>query len=153
MFTLKEELEVAAPAERVWTLLTDFERYPDWNPYILRLETDEEPGSKLTLRIVQPNWKRPLTLHPRLDTFDPRARELRWQGKVGIPLLFDTNHWIRVDRIDDEHSRVVQAERFSGLFCSLLSNSSRRSTRLAFRLMNKSLRDRAEGRDAAGAGD
>jgi hypothetical protein len=147
MYTLKEEMDVAAPAERVWTLLTDFGSYPDWNPYILSLETDEQPGSKLTLRIVQTNWKKPLTIRPKLTGFDRRFRELRWEGMVGIPLLFDTLHWIRIERVDDESSRIVQAERFSGLFSSLLPQSGRRATRHAFKLMNKALRERAEARD------
>lgn len=144
MYTLIDEMEIAASADRVWAVLTEFERYPDWNPYILRLETDRQPGSRITLRIVQPNWKKPLTLHPRLTNLDDRYREVRWEGRVGIPLIFDTNHWIRVERIEDDRSRVVQAERFSGLFSSLLPSSARRATKLAFRLMAKALRERVE---------
>jgi uncharacterized protein YndB with AHSA1/START domain len=31
---LKAEIEIQAPAERVWAVLTDFGAYHEWNPFI-----------------------------------------------------------------------------------------------------------------------
>ena len=145
MFTLTEETEVPAPAERVWGLLVDFASYPDWNPYLLSLETSCEPGSRIVLRLVQPNWKRPITVRPLLTDYEPRSREIRWQTKVLSSLIFGADHVIRVETLVGGGCRIVQSERFSGLFCSLLPSSARRATRLSFRLMNIALKRRAEG--------
>jgi uncharacterized protein YndB with AHSA1/START domain len=32
MRELGTEVEIAAPPERIWEILTDFAAYPDWNP-------------------------------------------------------------------------------------------------------------------------
>ena len=33
---LHSEIEINAPVERVWEVLTDFASYPRWNPFIRR---------------------------------------------------------------------------------------------------------------------
>lgn len=35
MRTLETSIDVEAPVNRVWEILTAFESYPDWNPFIL----------------------------------------------------------------------------------------------------------------------
>ena len=35
MKTLCSEIVVAAPPERVWEVLVDLARYPDWNPFLV----------------------------------------------------------------------------------------------------------------------
>ena len=34
MKEIHTHIEIAAPAERVWKILTNFSAYQDWNPYI-----------------------------------------------------------------------------------------------------------------------
>ena len=34
MRELRAEIEIAAPPERVWRVLSDFDAYPDWDPFI-----------------------------------------------------------------------------------------------------------------------
>jgi len=34
---LRSEIEIEAPTERVWGVLTDFAAYPEWNPFIRRV--------------------------------------------------------------------------------------------------------------------
>ena len=31
------EIEINAPPSRVWQVLTDFEKYPTWNPFIKKI--------------------------------------------------------------------------------------------------------------------
>ena len=34
MRQISTEIEINAPVETVWSILTDFDKYPDWNPFV-----------------------------------------------------------------------------------------------------------------------
>lgn len=40
MPTIHTSIDIAAPPEKVWAALTDYERYPEWNPFMRRIEGD-----------------------------------------------------------------------------------------------------------------
>ena len=44
MRELRREIEIAAPPERVWAVVTDFAAYPEWNPFIRRLDAPCTPS-------------------------------------------------------------------------------------------------------------
>ena len=44
---LHSEIQIDAPAERVWKLLTDFDSYPQWNPFIRNIGGLPAPGERL----------------------------------------------------------------------------------------------------------
>jgi uncharacterized protein YndB with AHSA1/START domain len=54
MKELHTEIEIDAPAERVWRLLTDFASYPRWNPFIRTISGRPIPGERLEVRLEPP---------------------------------------------------------------------------------------------------
>jgi hypothetical protein len=76
MRELRAEIEIGAPPERVWQVLTDFGAYPEWNPFIRSIEGEPRVGSRLKVRI-QPPGARAMTFRPTVRAAKP-ARELRW---------------------------------------------------------------------------
>jgi hypothetical protein len=52
--TLSSAIDVDATPDRVWSILTAKHDYPQWNPFIRRLDGPLTPGSKLTMRIEPP---------------------------------------------------------------------------------------------------
>ena len=44
-------LEIEAPPEVVWEVLTDFPRYAEWNPFVVDCKSTLEPGSPIDLRV------------------------------------------------------------------------------------------------------
>lgn len=47
-------VEIAAPDEVVWGVLTDYARYPEWNPFTVRVDTTLEIGSIIDLHLPDP---------------------------------------------------------------------------------------------------
>ncbi len=41
---------VKAPAERVWEIISDFERYPEWHPFFSTVEVTERDGEQRVAR-------------------------------------------------------------------------------------------------------
>src|SRR5262249_6943795 len=90
MRELQTEIEIAAPAERVWQVLADFGAYPEWNPFIRRVTGEARTGARLEAHF-QPEGARGMTFRPTVLNAEPN-RELRWLGRLWLPGLFDGEH-------------------------------------------------------------
>ena len=51
MFTIDRTLEIDAPAEIVWSVLTDFSRYGEWNPFVPEARCDLRPAGALEMQV------------------------------------------------------------------------------------------------------
>ncbi|MFL6136767.1 MAG: SRPBCC family protein [Frankiaceae bacterium] len=142
-------IDVAAPGMVVWAVLTDFGSYPEWNPFITRIEGVAAPGQRLRVRIAPPG-SRAMTFRPRVLVADP-GRELRWLGRLLVPGLCDGEHSITLTETGPAACRVTQAEAFRGALVPLLRRSLGRTTE-GFRLMNEALRQRGEAAIGGSAG-
>jgi uncharacterized protein YndB with AHSA1/START domain len=54
MNQLHTEIEIDAPAERVWGVLTDFAAYPQWNPFIRTISGKPSTDERLEVRLEPP---------------------------------------------------------------------------------------------------
>jgi hypothetical protein len=140
--TLATAIEIDAPAERVWGVLTDLAAYPVWNPFIRRIAGELTPGARLEVRLEPPGGMG-ITLRPTVLAADP-ARELRWLGHLLVRGLFDGAHRLALEPLGPGGSRFVQEERFTGLLVPFLARSLDRHTRPGFEAMNRALKARAE---------
>lgn len=143
MKSLRTGIHIDAPPEAVWRILTDFARYPDWNPFIPRAEGPVREGATIEVRIEPPGG-RGMTFRPALTRVTPN-RELRWLGHLWIPKLFDGEHIFELHPSEAGGTRFVQRENFGGLLVPLVWGSMETSTRRGFEAMNEALKERAEG--------
>lgn len=133
---------IAAPADRVWRVLTELSRYPDWNPFIRRARGSLAVGETVRVR-VSAALGIPLRFHARVLACEP-GRELRWRGSVAGEWLAMGEHTFRIEPIDDGHVRFVQHERLGGLLPRLFARLVAREAERGFAAMNGALAARAE---------
>lgn len=141
MRELKTEIDIAAPPERVWAILSDFASFPEWNPFMVEGHGRPAPGERLVVRL-QPPKGRAFTFRPRVLKAETN-RELRWLGHTGVPDLFDGEHILRLDPTDIG-THFVQREEFRGVLLPLLWHGLDTKTRAGFEAMNHALKERAE---------
>ncbi|GAD21429.1 SRPBCC domain-containing protein [Acidovorax sp. MR-S7] len=132
----------ASPAQ-VWSVLTDFARYPQWNPFIREAEGEPLPGSRLKIRIQPPGQDGGMVFRPRVLRVEPE-REFAWLGHLIVPGLFDGEHYFHIDPLPGGGCRVRQSENFSGLLVPLFRKSLDGGTRQGFEAMNAAWVARAE---------
>ncbi len=144
MKEIRTEIEIAAPAERVWAALTDFASFPKWNPFIREIRGTPAVGSRLDVTLGASGTK-PMSFRPTVKQVVPN-RELRWLGRVGLPRIFDGEHIFELSPVGPDRTRFVQRERFRGLFVPFLAKSLDRDARRGFEEMNRALRDRVAAR-------
>jgi hypothetical protein len=142
MQELHSEIEIAASAERVWEILTDFASYPQWNPFIRGISGDLKVGERLEVRLEPPD-SRGITLRPTVLSAEPN-RLMRWVGHLLVPGLFDGEHSLATHPLGENRVRFVQHEAFKGVLVSLLARSLDKNTLRGFEEMNEALKERAE---------
>ena len=145
---LETRTEIDAPPDRVWAALTDFAAYPEWNPFIPRLEGSATSGSRLRVTI-RPPGSRAMTLRPRVTISEP-DRHFAWLGHLGLPRVFDGEHEFILEPNGRGGTSFTQRETFRGLLVPFVGKVLER-TRRGFEAMNQSLATRM-GRPATGSG-
>lgn len=132
--------DIAASPERVWQVLIDTASYPEWNPFVQRLDGELSVGSRLRVDL-QPNEKKPTTMKPMV--VEAKAgRSFTWLGRVGLPGVLDGRHTFTVEPTPGG-SRLVQHERLSGMLTPLLRTMLTVETPAAFEASNDALAARA----------
>ena len=48
---VERSVDIAAPAEQVWSVLTDFAAHPEWNPFMREASGTPQEGEKLRVRL------------------------------------------------------------------------------------------------------
>ena len=69
---LHTEIQIEADPAEVWAVLTDFDRYPDWNPFIVDVRGDAEPGERLRVTLSPPGGRR-ITMRPTVTDAGARS--------------------------------------------------------------------------------
>jgi hypothetical protein len=142
MRVLETSVEITASPEQVWEVLTDFDAYPDWNPFVTSILGVAQPGERLVVRL-QPPGGRGVTMRPRVQAAD-RARRFAWLGHLGVRGVFDGAHEFLLAGHDGA-TTFTQRETFSGALVPLTGRLLAR-TEAGFRAMNAALKARVESR-------
>jgi hypothetical protein len=138
---IETSIEIAAPAKRVWSILTDFPAMATWNPFIRSISGALTPGSTLAVHIAPPG-KSGMRFKPTVLAVKPE-RELRWRGRLLLPGIFDGEHYFLLEQIGPDRTRLTHGESFSGILVGMFAGTLS-ATQDGFKAMNAALKQRAE---------
>ncbi len=136
---IRTEITIQASPEKVWNILTDFNAYPDWNPFITSITGKAEKGSALTVKI-KPTDGRAMTFKPTVLTAKEN-RKLSWLGRLFFKGLFDGEHQFELIDHGNGTLTFIQSELFKGVFVGIFNTEK---TESGFNAMNQKLKEEAE---------
>ena len=110
------DLNLRAPAKRVWALLTDAAGFPQWNSTVTRIEGEIREGARL--RVHVPGTDRIFV--PRISGV-VENRRMTWTG--GFSPVFKGVRTFELRSRDDGSTDFTMAERFFGLMIPLVKRS------------------------------
>lgn len=143
MKKLIERVDIEVPAPLVWRVLTDFENYPRWNPFIHQIEGDLREGARLTVHLTPPGGT-PRTFHPTVVSVRS-GEHFAWRGKILFNGLFDGLHEFLLEPRAQSETRLHHMETFSGLLVPLFwKKVISGQTRAGFKAMNGMLKKMLE---------
>jgi hypothetical protein len=145
------EIEINAPPQAVWDVLTDFEGYDEWNP-VMEISGNPTEGDRLTMVLTLPDRK-PQPFKPKVLVADEPA-EFRWQGRLFVPGLYDGEHWFDLTPLEEgRRTRLTHAETFRGVLVGFINRRIGTEVETAFEEMNAALKARVEGDTAEQGGE
>ncbi len=139
---IRTEILINATPEKVWSELTGFANYTQWNPFIKSIIGEVAVGNTITVRLEPPGGSG-MTFKPKVLAYDAN-KEFRWLGHLLFPGLFDGEH--RFELIDNGNGTTTfrQSEKFNGILVPLFKKMLGTTTVNAFNLMNLKLKEVAE---------
>lgn len=146
LFVLHEDSSAHAdvlidrPPADVWKVVLNSAAYPDWNPFITRVDGDFREGA--TIRIVLGTGPDSMVFRPTVLLVRPE-QDLCWRGSVWIHGVFDGTHCIHLTAIAGG-THLEQTESFSGLLVGRLTKDVIEETQRKFQAMNTALKQRVE---------
>lgn len=134
---IKTSILIHSTPEKVWEILTDFENYPNWNPFIRSLKGEIKVGQHFNVEITDMKFK------PKLLVFEAN-KELRWIGKLLFKGVFDGEHSFCIEDHKDGTLTFKHEEIFNGLLVGLFAKKLDTETKEGFEMMNQKLKELAE---------
>jgi len=139
---LKTQIAINATPQKVWSVLTNFANYPNWNPFIKQLTGNVAVGNKIKARL-QPEGQKGMVFTPTVLSFEVNKR-FSWQGHFIIPGLFDGEHIFELIDNGNGTTTFIQRENFKGILIPMLKKMIDGPTKQGFEAMNQKLKELAE---------
>jgi len=135
-------VEINAPASFVWDILTDLARYPEWNPYTVRIESTLELGAPVHLYLAGGDGNPGYNLE-YLVAFEP-GRLLSWEQ---YPTETDANAARRdqvIEDIDGKRCIYYTTDQFLGINADKIMSDFGDWVKQGFDAIALALKERAE---------
>ena len=136
------EIEIDAPPARVWSVLTDFSSYPEWNTFLRWVEGRIAEAERIRFCFELPRGFRFKVNATILNVTPERA--LRWAGVFLTARLFRAEHYFELTPTPGARTRFSHGEIFTGLLLPLAWIILGTSGRRVYEDMNLELKCRVE---------
>ena len=142
MEEIRTEIEIDAPVNEVWSILIDFKRHAEWNPFIREIAGELREGAQLQINLGPPG-KRAMRFKPIVQMVEPQ-KAFRWLGHLFFSGLFDGEHIFELETAGKNATRFIQREKFNGLLVKFFRKSLDTDIKNGFIAMNEALKKEAE---------
>lgn len=142
-----DKVLIHAPASLVWAVLTDFDRYHEWNPFTVKIESSWKLGDPVHLHIPTPG-KTPgegqmMVYTEYLVAWEPE-KLLSWEKR---PTDADKNAARRdqyIEAIDEETTRYYHTDIFLGLHQDIIMQKTGAWVKMSFDNVAHALKKQVE---------
>jgi uncharacterized protein YndB with AHSA1/START domain len=148
MKQIRAEIEIGAPAHKVWDTITDIENYPRWNTFTPRItlaNADLKVGAEFDLdcrmtdrKLLKNEHEVVLALEPEKFCFCMGTSRTR--GRPGITSF----RWQICEPIEGGRTRFINYEEFHGALAPVVYLLYQRKLRLAFKKYCQTLKNYTE---------
>ena len=142
MACVRAEIEIDAPAERIFDILVDLGAYPEWNPFTPRVESTLRVGDPVHLFVRL----RGARLAHRIEyvSRNERPSQLCWGTTIGAGFLLCAERCQTLERIDAARTRFVNQDVLRGWLAPLVMLAFGGPMQRGFDAVVRAVKQRAE---------
>ena len=146
MKVTRSEIDINAPAEKVWNIIIDLERYPEWNTFTPRMGVKQIVVGEEFLLDCQMTEKQLLRDEKEVFlAYEPERFRVCWgtsrtKGRPGIKSF----RWQICEPINDKRTHFINYEEFHGILAPLVNLLYGKKLQRAFVRYCQDLKRRAE---------
>ena len=140
---IKTEIEISAPPEKVWSIISDINNWQEWSPIIKVSHGTASVGSELTMIMIgKEKGKDGPEYNPVITELDEPSY-LRWRAHMLTGFIF-TNYKIFELEETSSGTRLTHKELFKGLLAPIICGQMEKGVPPMLNSMNKALKELAE---------
>ena len=136
-----DPVTIGAPVETAWRVLTDFDRYGEWNPFTPSVRAELEIGARVDMRVAMGGYR--LKQTEIICAVEPPTL-LAWRTIIGARWLLHAVREQRLEALSDETCRYTTSDEFKGVLMPLVIMLSGGFVRRGFNAVALALKRRAE---------
>jgi hypothetical protein len=136
--SVQTKIEINAPARAVSAILYKFDDYPQWNPFIRKVDGTVAEGKMVNVT-VKPVGKAEISGDTTIVSVS--EKHLSWRGSLRVPGIFHGEHEFIIEELGANRTLFYQNEKMSGLIIPFFDF---KPTEAGFVAMNEALKKKAE---------
>lgn len=146
MKVVRQEIDINAPPEKVWGVITDLRRYPEWCTFTPRLSAEKiVVGEEFDLDCQMTEKQLLKDEHEVFLAYEPEKYRVCWgtsrtKGRPGIKSF----RWQICEPLGDGRTHFINYEEFHGILASLVHFLYGKKMARAFEVYCQEVRQRAE---------
>jgi len=142
-FAVAASIDIAASAERIWSVLVDLDGYGSWNTFTPRVRSTLVVGEPVHLDVVLGPRRRTRSVN-HVEVVEAPSR-IVWSSTLLHHRLLRTRRTQRIEPLDGGRCRYTSHETFEGPLAPLVGLVSRTAVEQGFAAVAEGLRCRVEG--------
>jgi hypothetical protein len=116
-FEIRDDIEINAPIDKVWSAVIDFQNYKKWNSQLSYLGGTIKPNGKLHLKLSAEGAK-PYEFKPDISYWEEKKR-FAWLAKTGMSRIFDGEHFFELKDLGDNRTLLINREEYRGILSQI----------------------------------
>jgi hypothetical protein len=112
-FEIRDDIEINAPAAKVWATVIDFNNYKNWNSQLTFLGGTVQPNGKLHLKLAAAGAA-PYEFKPDISHWQ-EEKKFAWIGRTGLPRIFDGEHFFELTDLGNGKTLLTNREEYRGI--------------------------------------
>jgi len=143
MQTVKTEIEISAPLEKVWAIVTDIDKWQDWSPTINASHGEAAVGSTVTITMMSKEaGKDGPKYSPTILKMD-EPTYFHWRAHMMASFIFTNDKIIELEKTETG-TKVIHKETFKGLMAAMMKKQMDKGVPPMLNMMNDALKKVAE---------